>query len=96
MAGWYGPCERIGLRTRHPHGLALRKARFSQWRNEIVTSQEKQPKSRNYTDRFERYAEARRRNRKKACREAGSELRETVAELRRQIEDRSEELRQSA
>ncbi len=39
---------------------------------------------RNYSDRMERYAEARKRNRRIACRQAGAELRQQVELLRMQ------------
>lgn len=55
--------------------------------------------TRDYSDRLNRYAAARRRNRRRACREAGKELRESVRHLvaTRLEEGREEEaLRRSA
>lgn len=64
-----------------------------------MAGQEKeQVKQRNYNDRFERYAEARKRNRRRACREAGSELRNLVAQKKQEREGEESEsnLRRSA
>ena len=58
---------------------------------------ETETKTHEYGDRMERYAKARARNRRRACREAGKDLRDSITELRRQLQHPdSEELRQSA
>lgn len=58
---------------------------------------ERENKPQEYGDRMERYAKARARNRRRACREAGKDLRDSISELRRQMEHQDpEELRRSA
>ena len=49
-----------------------------------------------YADRVEQYAEARRRNRRSACREAGKELKNRVEVLRKRGGDTDETFRKSA
>ncbi|MCB0219503.1 MAG: hypothetical protein KDH09_07415 [Chrysiogenetes bacterium] len=62
-----------------------------------MTAEHETSKPHEYGDRMERYAKARARNRRRACREAGKDLRESISELRRQLQhDDSEDYRQSA
>ena len=49
-----------------------------------------------YADRVEQYAEARRRNRRSACREAGKELKSRVEVLRKRGTDADEDFLKSA
>lgn len=60
-------------------------------------SEDRTTKPRDYTDRMERYAKARARNRRRACQEAGKDLRESISQLREQLKVQDpEELRRSA
>ncbi len=49
-----------------------------------------------YADRVEQYAEARRRNRRSACREAGKELKNRVEVIKKRGGEPGEVLRKSA